>query len=51
MADAAPRFDVNLTARQAEVPLPMTGLTAQLIAAARAQGYGALDHFRAAQRD
>jgi 2-hydroxy-3-oxopropionate reductase len=31
-------------ARQAEVLLPMTGLTAQLIAAARAQGYGALDH-------
>jgi 2-hydroxy-3-oxopropionate reductase len=31
-------------ARQAEVSLPMTGLTAQLIAAARAQGYGALDH-------
>jgi 2-hydroxy-3-oxopropionate reductase len=31
-------------ARDAGVPLPMTGLVAQLIAAARAQGYGALDH-------
>jgi 2-hydroxy-3-oxopropionate reductase len=31
-------------ARAAEVALPMTGLTAQLMAAARAQGYGPLDH-------
>ena len=31
-------------ARDAGVSLPMTGLVAQLIAAARAQGYGALDH-------
>jgi 2-hydroxy-3-oxopropionate reductase len=31
-------------ARDADVSLPMTGLVAQLIAAARAQGYGALDH-------
>ena len=31
-------------ARDADVSLPMTGLVAQLIAAARAQGYGKLDH-------
>lgn len=31
-------------ARTAEVPVPMTGLVAQLIAAARALGYGSLDH-------
>jgi 2-hydroxy-3-oxopropionate reductase len=31
-------------ARDAGVSLPMTGLVAQLIAAARAQGYGSLDH-------
>jgi 2-hydroxy-3-oxopropionate reductase len=31
-------------ARNAEVPVPMTGLVAQLIAAARALGYGSLDH-------
>jgi 2-hydroxy-3-oxopropionate reductase len=31
-------------ARGADVSLPMTGLVAQLIAAARAQGYGSLDH-------
>lgn len=31
-------------ARNANVSLPMTGLVAQLIAAARAQGYGSLDH-------
>jgi 2-hydroxy-3-oxopropionate reductase len=31
-------------AREAGVALPMTGLVAQLIAAARAQGYGSLDH-------
>jgi 2-hydroxy-3-oxopropionate reductase len=31
-------------AREAEVALPVTGLIAQLIAAARAQGYGSLDH-------
>ncbi|MEU6642335.1 2-hydroxy-3-oxopropionate reductase [Saccharomonospora sp. NPDC046836] len=31
-------------ARQAEVSLPMTGLVAQLIAAARAMGHGSLDH-------
>jgi 2-hydroxy-3-oxopropionate reductase len=31
-------------ARDADASLPMTGLVAQLIAAARAQGYGALDH-------
>jgi 2-hydroxy-3-oxopropionate reductase len=35
---------VLAAARAAEVALPMAGLTAQLIAAARAQGYGALDH-------
>jgi 2-hydroxy-3-oxopropionate reductase len=31
-------------ARDANVALPVTGLVAQLIAAARAQGYGSLDH-------
>ncbi|MGO1052610.1 2-hydroxy-3-oxopropionate reductase [Crossiella sp. CA198] len=31
-------------ARAAEVALPVTGVTAALIAAARAQGHGALDH-------
>jgi 2-hydroxy-3-oxopropionate reductase len=31
-------------ARDADVSLPMTGLVAQLIAAARAQGYGPRDH-------
>ncbi|WHT22278.1 2-hydroxy-3-oxopropionate reductase [Crossiella sp. CA-258035] len=31
-------------ARSAEVALPVTGVTAALIAAARGQGYGALDH-------
>ena len=31
-------------ARDANVALPMTGLVAQLIAAARAEGYGSLDH-------
>lgn len=31
-------------ARDADVSLPMTGLVAQLLAAARAQGYGSLDH-------
>ena len=31
-------------ARDAGVSVPMTGLVAQLIAAARAQGYGSLDH-------
>ncbi|GAA5062262.1 2-hydroxy-3-oxopropionate reductase [Thermocatellispora tengchongensis] len=31
-------------AREAGVALPMTGLVAQLIAAARAQGHGSLDH-------
>jgi 2-hydroxy-3-oxopropionate reductase len=31
-------------ARDAGVSLPVTGLVAQLIAAARAQGYGSLDH-------
>jgi 2-hydroxy-3-oxopropionate reductase len=31
-------------ARAAEVALPMTGLVAQLVGAARAQGHGALDH-------
>jgi 2-hydroxy-3-oxopropionate reductase len=50
----APGFRVDLhhkdmgiaiaAAREAGVALPMTGLTAQLIAAARAQGYGSLDH-------
>jgi 2-hydroxy-3-oxopropionate reductase len=31
-------------ARDADAALPMTALVAQLIAAARAQGYGSLDH-------
>jgi 2-hydroxy-3-oxopropionate reductase len=31
-------------ARSAEVALPVTGLVAQLVASARAQGHGALDH-------
>ena len=31
-------------ARQADVALPVTGLVAQLMAAARASGYGSLDH-------
>ncbi|XVV02252.1 2-hydroxy-3-oxopropionate reductase [Actinosynnema sp. CA-248983] len=31
-------------ARQVDVALPVTGVIAQLIASARAQGYGALDH-------
>jgi 2-hydroxy-3-oxopropionate reductase len=31
-------------ARQVDVALPVTGLIAQLIAAARSQGYGSLDH-------
>jgi 2-hydroxy-3-oxopropionate reductase len=31
-------------ARAAAVALPMTGLVAQLVAAARAQGLGGLDH-------
>ena len=31
-------------AREADVALPVTGLVAQLVAAARAQGYGSLDH-------
>ncbi|TKG71348.1 2-hydroxy-3-oxopropionate reductase [Prauserella endophytica] len=31
-------------ARQADVALPMTGLVAQLLAAARAMGHGSLDH-------
>jgi 2-hydroxy-3-oxopropionate reductase len=50
----APGFRVDLhhkdmgialaAAREAGVALPMTGLVAQLMAAARAQGYGSLDH-------
>jgi 2-hydroxy-3-oxopropionate reductase len=32
------------SARSAGVSLPVTGLVAQLVAAARAQGYGSLDH-------
>ncbi len=50
----APGFRIDLhhkdmgiaiaAAREAGVALPMTGLTAQLIAAARAQGHGSLDH-------
>jgi 2-hydroxy-3-oxopropionate reductase len=50
----APGFRIDLhhkdmgiavaAARQAEISLPVTALVAQLIAAARAQGYGALDH-------
>jgi 2-hydroxy-3-oxopropionate reductase len=35
---------VQAAARQANVSLPMAGLTAQLIAAARAMGHGSLDH-------
>ncbi|WP_116048272.1 2-hydroxy-3-oxopropionate reductase [Amycolatopsis palatopharyngis] len=31
-------------ARQADVSLPLTGLVAQLVAAGRSMGYGALDH-------
>jgi 2-hydroxy-3-oxopropionate reductase len=50
----APGFRIDLhhkdmgiavaAAREAGVALPLTGLVAQLIAAARAQGHGALDH-------
>lgn len=50
----APGFRIDLhhkdmgialsAAREAGVALPMTGLTAQLVAAARAQGHGSLDH-------
>jgi 2-hydroxy-3-oxopropionate reductase len=50
----APGFRIDLhhkdmgialaAAREAGVALPMTGLTAQLIASARAQGHGSLDH-------
>ncbi|WP_433324623.1 NAD(P)-dependent oxidoreductase [Spirillospora sp. CA-294931] len=50
----APGFRIDLhhkdmgiataAARSAEVSLPMTALVAQLIAAARAKGHGALDH-------
>jgi 2-hydroxy-3-oxopropionate reductase len=50
----APGFRIDLhhkdmgivlaAAREAEVALPVAGLVAQLIAAARAQGYGSLDH-------
>ena len=50
----APGFRIDLhhkdmgiavaAARQAEISLPVTALIAQLIAAARAQGYGSLDH-------
>lgn len=35
---------VAATAREAEVPLPVTALVTQLLAATRAQGNGALDH-------
>jgi 2-hydroxy-3-oxopropionate reductase len=35
---------VLAAARQADVSLPMAGLVAQLIAAARAMGHGSLDH-------
>jgi len=35
---------VQAAARQANVSLPMAGITAQLIAAARAMGHGSLDH-------
>ncbi|MFI9379866.1 NAD(P)-dependent oxidoreductase [Kutzneria sp. NPDC052558] len=35
---------VQAAARQADVALPMAGLTAQLVAAARAMGHGSLDH-------
>jgi 2-hydroxy-3-oxopropionate reductase len=50
----APGFRIDLhhkdmgivleAARQAGAALPLAGLTAQLVAAARAMGYGALDH-------
>jgi 2-hydroxy-3-oxopropionate reductase len=50
----APGFRIDLhhkdmgivlaAAREAEVALPVGALVAQLIAAARAQGYGGLDH-------
>lgn len=50
----APGFRIDLhhkdmgialaAARAADVALPVTGLIAQLVAAARAQGHGALDH-------
>ncbi|HEY3688642.1 MAG TPA: 2-hydroxy-3-oxopropionate reductase [Streptosporangiaceae bacterium] len=50
----APGFRIDLhhkdmgialaAAREADVALPMTGLVAQLVAAARTQGYGSLDH-------
>jgi 2-hydroxy-3-oxopropionate reductase len=50
----APGFRIDLhhkdmgialaAAREAGVALPMTGLVAQLVAAARAQGHGSLDH-------
>jgi 2-hydroxy-3-oxopropionate reductase len=52
--DFRPGFRVDLhdkdmgialaTAREAGVSLPVTGLVAQLVAGARAMGYGALDH-------
>jgi 2-hydroxy-3-oxopropionate reductase len=35
---------IGAVARDADVSLPMTGLVTQLVAAARAQGYGSLDH-------
>ena len=35
---------VLAAARQADVSLPMAGLVAQLVAAARSMGYGSLDH-------
>jgi 2-hydroxy-3-oxopropionate reductase len=35
---------VQAAARQADVSLPMAGLTAQLVASARAMGHGSLDH-------
>ncbi|MGX1773630.1 NAD(P)-dependent oxidoreductase [Nocardia brasiliensis] len=35
---------IQAAAREAEVAIPMGALTAQLIAAARAMGYGSLDH-------
>ncbi len=34
----------DAAARDADVSLPTAGLVAQLVAAARAQGYGNLDH-------
>ncbi|MFB9837380.1 ROK family protein [Actinoallomurus acaciae] len=50
----APGFRIDLhhkdmgialaAAREADVALPMTGLVAQLVAAARSQGHGSLDH-------